>query len=487
MAPPSNSNKQSSDPGLLIWPELQAKTSQAYRIVKHFDFAPDLLRGEMIYVTKGSPEGSCVGNGVEEVHRALGQAKTATREELEAGRVLGRVSMTYSDWYIDSKLKADTRATITSRRREHSRKMITGDHIQTAIAVARDVGILGQSTALVGGCSILCPAKFWNPVAHAIERSLSSPSAGDGTQVVGRTASRPVKIEELNLFLCPEGRGAVHGSDPTDTGTGGMSVQLAVTGRARGRAEHSPSLVGHVGSSALWCLSPVGHARGKTAMLPPVLVLFCGDGANDMPALRAAAVGVSLCDAETSVAAPITSKLQTPGAVVDVLREGRWSLVTAYVLVNFNIMYGVIQLYMTCQLYSFGLKAGNYMYLIQDLFYTLFLGVAIPLRPPRPPSAAPPPTALLHPPSVVKLFSQLICFPAFQSILCAPRRTAMVLTYRAGDERSPTHSRTSLHVVVYRFGSTDDRLVAPQSTSRFENLGTPTDITCSPSSSKRLS
>lgn len=80
----------------------------------------------------------------------------------------------------------------------------------------------------------------------------------------------------------------------------------------------------------------------------PVQVMFCGDGANDMSALREATVGVSLCEAETSVAAPITSRLQTPGAVVDVLKEGRCSLITAYVLISFNVMYAVIQLFMVC-------------------------------------------------------------------------------------------------------------------------------------------
>jgi cation-transporting P-type ATPase 13A2 len=60
-------------------------------------------------------------------------------------------------------------------------------------------------------------------------------------------------------------------------------------------------------------------------------------GANDMAALRAATVGVSLCEAETSVAAPVTSRLQTPGAVVDIIKEGRCSLITSYVLVMFNV------------------------------------------------------------------------------------------------------------------------------------------------------
>lgn len=84
-----------------------------------------------------------------------------------------------------------------------------------------------------------------------------------------------------------------------------------------------------------------------------------------------------LCDAETSVAAPITSKVPSPSAVVAIILEGRSSLVTAYVLVLFNIMYGTIQLLIDCLLDYFGLIPGDYMYLQQDLFFTLVLGLAI--------------------------------------------------------------------------------------------------------------
>jgi cation-transporting ATPase 13A3/4/5 len=134
-----------------------------------------------------------------------------------------------------------------------------------------------------------------------------------------------------------------------------------------------------------------------------------------MSALRAADVGVSLCDAETSVAAPITSKMQTPGSVIDVLLEGRCSLVTAYVLVIYMILYGIIQLFMALILYSFGLIPSDYTYLIQDLFFTLVLGIAVALTERADElSWQLPPKRFLVWWLLFKLFSQMAAFIFFQ-------------------------------------------------------------------------
>lgn len=70
---------------------------------------------------------------------------------------------------------------------------------------------------------------------------------------------------------------------------------------------------------------------------------FCGDGANDVGALKAAHVGVSLCEAEASVAAPLTSKRQTIACMLAVIAEGRCSLVTSYIIFKFIIVYAFIQ------------------------------------------------------------------------------------------------------------------------------------------------
>lgn len=74
-------------------------------------------------------------------------------------------------------------------------------------------------------------------------------------------------------------------------------------------------------------------------------VLMCGDGANDCAALKAADVGISLSEAEASVAAPFTSRVPDISCVLDVIKEGRAALVTSfscfkYMLVPFPLLYG---------------------------------------------------------------------------------------------------------------------------------------------------
>jgi cation-transporting ATPase 13A2 len=86
-------------------------------------------------------------------------------------------------------------------------------------------------------------------------------------------------------------------------------------------------------------------ATELTHTLPVLCTLagFCGDGANDVGALKAAHVGVSLCEAEASVAAPLTSKKQSIACMLTVVAEGRCSLSTSYLIFKYIIVYAFIQ------------------------------------------------------------------------------------------------------------------------------------------------
>ena len=57
---------------------------------------------------------------------------------------------------------------------------------------------------------------------------------------------------------------------------------------------------------------------------------MCGDGANDCGALKEAAVGISLSEAEASIAAPFTSKVQDIRCVETLLREGKAAMITSF-------------------------------------------------------------------------------------------------------------------------------------------------------------
>lgn len=102
---------------------------------------------------------------------------------------------------------------------------------------------------------------------------------------------------------------------------------------------------------------------------------FCGDGANDCGALKAADVGISLSQAEASVAAPFTSQVFDIRCVLEVIREGRAALVTSFSCFKYMSLYSAIQFTSVSFLYSKGSNLGDFQFLFIDLLLILPIAV----------------------------------------------------------------------------------------------------------------
>lgn len=261
------------------------------------------------------------------------------------------------------------------------------------------------------------------------------PSLVRYAKVFARTKPSEKKLVVETLMACPEFDNLInitefspesgsatnsHGSysnSAVEETTGLLSNSVRGSGRSNNPAttSYSSSSRSSSGNSRAQSASPRRTMEEEELLHSSIDVAFCGDGANDMIALRAATVGISLCDAETSVAAPITSRKATPFAVIEVLREGRSSLITAYVLILFNAMYATIQVFYTNCNYFFGLQGSGWSFLVQDLFYALVLGIATSYSAPSATvSSTMPPKRFLRFYLLFRLLSNLLLFMGFQ-------------------------------------------------------------------------
>lgn len=451
-------------------PDSQPHSGNPHVIHKQFEFTPVKLRagtlmerpnGEKMLLVKGSPEmltklvdkdslpatlDQELATLTKQGFRVLAMAYRPCSEPLETLMAMSQENLEkglrfLGLLYFSNKLKKDTfPATIQNLLdAKVAVNMITGDHFHTAAAIAYDCSILSRAAPvyLIDGVHngiklvpTIIDVATEKPIENmSLEGLVDSFYSNTAVAVMDSNATLP--SNQIQLVFTGVGFQAVQSScpelleplcritrvfarmKPADKRKV-VEALMAPDSHAHLREDFSASLRNYsVIDYFTYSAVDQRNGNGKSCH-----VLFCGDGANDMEALSTATVGVSLCDTATTVAAAIVSTNQSPLAVVDVLREGRCSLVTAYVLVNFNIMYAIIQLFMTCYLNNVGLVFGDYMYLIQDMFFSLFLGLAIANAGPSDTlSTRLPPHSLFSPGLLVKLLVQLGIFPIFQYAL----------------------------------------------------------------------
>lgn len=177
------------------------------------------------------------------------------------------------------------------------------------------------------------------------------------------------------------------------------------------------------------------------------LVAMCGDGANDCNALKTADVGLSLSEAEASIAAPFTSKIQDISSMIILLREGRCSIITSFSAFKYIELYATIQFITVILLYRLACILGDYQYLYQDLFTIIPLSFLIGFNGPyHKLSKETPPDSLMSIPVLVSVLSQVTIQTVFQvAMYYILRSKSWYIEFDPyGDEWSKGHENTTL-------------------------------------------
>lgn len=102
---------------------------------------------------------------------------------------------------------------------------------------------------------------------------------------------------------------------------------------------------------------------------------MCGDGANDCGALKTADVGISLSEAEASIAAPFTSAVQDISCVVTLLKEGRCAMTTSFQAFKFIELYSLIQFFSCVMMYTHDCNLTDHQFLYIDLVALIPLSI----------------------------------------------------------------------------------------------------------------
>ncbi|KAI0459760.1 hypothetical protein F5B21DRAFT_511042 [Xylaria acuta] len=263
------------------------------------------------------------------------------REEVEAG-------LDFVGFIVfENKLKPTTAAVLRELNQSNIGSiMVTGDNILTAISVARNCGLVERTAhcfvpRFAEGNSrdpnALLQWESIDDTAYHLDHRTLLPLPAP----VERDASLPYDITNLKNYSL-----AISGDVfrwIIDFAPNEIMQKMLVRGKifARMSPDEKHELVEK--------LQSIGYCCG-----------FCGDGANDCGALKAADVGISLSEAEASVAAPFTSRVFDIRCVPDVIREGRAALVTSFSCFKYMSLYSAIQFTSVSFLYASASNLGDF-------------------------------------------------------------------------------------------------------------------------------
>ncbi|KAJ3601632.1 hypothetical protein NHX12_032600 [Muraenolepis orangiensis] len=269
---------------------------------------------------------------------------------------------------VSCPLKADSKAVIKEiQEASHHVVMITGDNPLTACHVARELHFIQKEHTLVLGQGPSPGEWQWESIDGSLHVPLPPPCV---SSFVGQ------------YDLCVTGEGLARLSvDP--------GLLHALLPHVRVFARVSPKQKEFVITS----LKGLGY-----------VTLMCGDGTNDVGALKHAHIGVALLANErisqvlreleedqiqvvklgdASIAAPFTSKLSSIQCICHVIKQGRCTLVTTLQMFKILALNALVLAYSQSVLYLEGVKFSDFQATLQGLLLAgcfLFISRSKPLK-----------------------------------------------------------------------------------------------------------
>ncbi|KAF9436778.1 hypothetical protein BGZ76_003009 [Entomortierella beljakovae] len=309
---------------------------------------------------------------------------------------------------FENKLKPTTAPIVATLSNARIRQvMCTGDNVLTAISVSKECGLVNKAR------------EVYTP------RFVSGDSTTENSEIVWENTD-DARMTLDSMTLKPKTTWADESENGPEFPRYSYMMNdyvLAVTGDCfRWMVDYAPTSTLNrmlVKGQIFARMSPdEKHELVEHLQEIGYCVGFCGDGANDCGALKAADVGISLSEAEASVAAPFTSRSNDIGCVVKVIQEGRAALVTSFSCFKYMALYSIIQFTTVSFLYAFASNLGDFQFLYIDLVLILPIAVfmgrteAYPLLNPKRPTAN-----LVSKKVLTSLIGQIVIQSLFQGIL----------------------------------------------------------------------
>lgn len=285
------------------------------------------------------------------VHMNFAKALKTPRVQMESElEFLGLIVM-------ENRLKDVTLGVINELSVANTRcVMVTGDNLLTAMSVARE-------------CGIIRPTKKAFLITHSkTEKDALGRAKLFMTESVSSSASDIDTTSEVKAF----DKRAVKNAN----------YQMAIAGPTYAIIHNEyPELVDRVSAMCDVYARMAPDQKAQMIVCLQALdlkVMMCGDGANDCAALKAGHAGISLSQAEASIAAPFTSNVPDIRCVPTVIREGRGALETSFAVSKFMAGYSLNEFLSVMLLYNEGtnISDGQFLYIDLGLITTvaLFLG-----------------------------------------------------------------------------------------------------------------